>query len=714
MPMATSPLWTWLRSGAMAIAALVLAFTPGIHSLVVIALFAGAVTQPLMLWASDGRDISSGMALSDIVLACTVAAAEPVLFPAAALWIGTLITWQAVTSPVRIAVPISIAAGSALAISGTVADIDRWWTVTIAQAMLTGAYFVFGFGLRAEVFENENDLLATVSVGGAFVHRSTIDAGTATQVHGDVEGVTGYTAETWIGLDHRTIVHPDDLDTFWLDIAEAEPDTMIDRVGRVRRADGRWIWLRDVSRVTRDRRGRLVLRGLTLDVTDAQERHADEMRQARVDPMTGLPNRLALNEEIEARIHRDTDFAMMLVDLNRFKEVNDTLGHEAGDQLLVVLGERLRAAIGPDDHLARMGGDEFSILVEGANSWADVEELEAAIAGACSEPIDIRGVSLAVSASTGIAFARTDTDRATLLRHADIAMYAAKRGAQSYRVFDATLEHTSTLRLSLTGALPNALRAGEIELFFQPKFDLRNRELVGAEGLVRWRHPEFGLLTPDAFLDVALLSESAADIVRTTVDQAVRMIRRTIDHGRPLPIAVNLAIASIRDLDFSSTLFDTLERHDVPAELLTIEITENDIDHPSDDVVGMLNSISTGGVTISIDDFGTGHSSLERLRTLHADEVKIDRMFIKSIADEGRDRKIVQTIIDLADRFDIDVVAEGVETERQAELLRSMGCATAQGYLFEAAMEPERFEHLVTGPVERDDSDSGPRLRRVV
>lgn len=669
---------------------------------------AGAAVQPVALGLARGRDISMFMAIGDIAMASIVVAVLPDLYPAGVLWIGAITTWQAITNPPRTSVPVGVLGVAAAAVAGLIGDVEIWWAVAAAQVGLTTAHLVFGRAVRAEVHETENDLLATVSTGGAFVHRSSLQGGTAAYVHGDVEGLTGYTAEEWIGLDHRSILHPDDVDAFWLDIDRAAFDTMIDRTGRFRRADGSWVWLRDVSRVTRDRHGRAVLRGFTVDVTASQERQHEMRRQARIDPLTGLPNRLALDERIEAHIERGEPFALLLFDLDRFKEINDTLGHEAGDQILTVIGQRMLELVGPDDHVSRMGGDEFAILAHGLSDGGRLRELTSAISERCRTPIVSGGVNLSLTASIGIVLAAGRSDpaptRATLLRHADIAMYAAKRAAIPYRVFDESLERTSTLQLTLNSAFPDALESGEIELFFQPQYDLTSRRLVGAEGLVRWRHPELGLLAPDVFLDVALLSDRSADFLQTTVEHAVRMAERARAHGAPVRIAVNVSIAAVRDLSFSFGLSELIRAYGIPPDLLTIEITETAADQLSPDSIRAMNEVRDTGVKISLDDFGTGYSSLDRLRTLRVDEIKIDRAFVRSMAEDRRHQDIIRTIIDLAERLDLSVVAEGIEHEHQARMLAAMGCTVGQGFLFAPAMPPDDFAALAV-----DESTQVPR-----
>jgi diguanylate cyclase (GGDEF)-like protein/PAS domain S-box-containing protein len=713
-PLFTHPTWVAVRCASMTVLAVVALVATDIehrYALAVLLLLT-ALVQPVMVTLGFRDSVAITVATIDIVVANVLAVVVPEVWPATLLWVGCLVTWQTIVSPLRYTIPLVIVTLTASAVAASNAGGEWWWLAVVTQATVSAACVLYGRGLRTELAQEELELLATMSTAGAIIHRFDLDSGQLVQLHGDVEAITGYTREEWAELDHHTIIHPDDLPHYWIHPDTAIPNAIVDRVGRIRRKDGTWSWVRDVSRVSVDRRGRRWLRGFVIDVTDTEEARSAVERQARFDHVTGLPNRLALHEHLTELLgDTDTPIALLVIDLDRFKEVNDTLGHEAGDQVLREMAARLSAVVDRRGLLARLGGDEFAVVVPDVSVPDQVAPLIDLVNVAGARPFAVRGVSLASSMSIGVAIATTDRDRATLIRHADIAMYAAKRAATGHRFFDVSLERTSTMQLSLSAALPDAIARRQLELYFQPKFDLVDGGLVGAEGLVRWHHPDFGLLTPDAFLDLALLSDSASAFVTMVFEQAIRMIRHSCDLGMPLPIAVNVAIRTLRDVGFASALLDQLERHGVRPDLLTIEITENDVDRPSDDVIDTLNRLTDAGVVVSIDDFGTGHSSLERLRTLRVDELKIDRIFVDGIVRDLRDRQLVQTIIDLAARMEVPVVAEGVEREDQAELLAEMGCRVAQGYLFARALDTGDFVRLLEQHATRPTPQPSPGPR---
>jgi diguanylate cyclase (GGDEF)-like protein len=659
---------------------------------VVIAL--SATLQPLWPRAA-GRYISEAQSVHDLVGLGVVTWFAPELWPLTMLWVGMITAWHALIGPRRVSLAMTLVMVAGGAVVGVGRSIDHFAVAVFGIALLGIAMSMYGFELRREVWQNESTLMDALSAAGATVHHSDLDRGSVASIEGDIERLTGWNAQEWCASDHRRMIHPDDVATYWVDVDAVDPDTVIDRVARMRRKDGSWIWVRDVARVSIGTDGHRTMRGFSLDVTEVEEAADTIARQVREDPLTGLPNRLALTEHLSHLIEGGTEFALLLTDLDRFKEINDTLGHEAGDQLLQAIARRLAAVAGPDRLVARLGGDEYAVVAVAA-SLEDAALLAKQIAAECSRPTTVQGVDVAVASSTGIAFsASSGASRATAMRHADIAMYDAKRSGLGFRVFDGSLEQTSTQRLSLSASLADAIDNGELVLHFQPKYHLGTRALVGAEGLARWEHPEFGTLPPSHFLDLALVSENAGRFALAMIDDAARMIRRLADAGGAMPIAVNVAMGALRHGTFASDLLDTLARHDVAPELLVLEFTESDPLWPSPSVLAGLQTIVDAGVRLSIDDFGTGHSSLERLCALSIDEIKIDRSFVDAMMTEPLQHQIVRTIIDLAAGLDHELVAEGVETEAQAARLLELGCTVGQGYLFAKPMSADDFEHLV-------------------
>jgi diguanylate cyclase (GGDEF)-like protein/PAS domain S-box-containing protein len=700
VPITSRPFWVALRSAAMLAAAIIASTLSQIqHSTSVMWIFLlAAALQPLLpLVAKDGNT-GALQAASDFVVIVAIVLAAPALWPASMVWLGATIVWQAIMSPTKVVVVLGVLALAATTITGLNADVSHWWIAALIISLVGVAFTILGHELRIQFRDQEQDLTITLARAGAIVHHTDLGRSAVIRVNGDIEGLTGYTADEWCTLDHRSIIHPDDLAAFWIDAADAHDGMVLDRSWRVRRRDGTSVWLRDVSRVIVDRKGAKSLRGFTLDVTTLEEANRTIAAHARTDPLTGLPNRLALNERIDECVDADLDFALLVIDLDRFKEVNDTLGHEAGDTLLGIVSERIAAALASDDLLARLGGDEFAIIVPHASNADDVVPTIDRIAFECSQPLSLRGVRVATSLSIGVAFSTGgEDDRAAVMRHADIAMYAAKRSGDVFRVFDASLEQTSTIQLSLSATLPDAIANGEFELHFEPQLDLATDRVVGAEGLARWNHPEHGLLGPAAFLDVATMSESASVFARTMVEQAVIMAKRLIAEGRPIKIAVDITMRALHEDDFSPWLFATLGRHGVAPEWLVLELTERDAQDPSSQAIATLDELRAAGIDLSIDDFGTGHPSLQRLRQLEVAELKIDRSLIEDIVENTVDREVVGSIITLATRLGTRVVAEGVEHEHQKDTLAELGCSIVQGYRFATALSPDELLAAATG-----------------
>ncbi len=660
-----------------------------------IVLVVTAALSPLISRIPPRSHVGEYQAIVDLIVIAVLVCAAPELWPMALIWIGTNQAWHSLTSTPRASLVISGASLATMAFVGYFESIEMWPFAVITGLLLAVAFTVYGSTLRQEIWDQESALTEALSAAGAVVHHSDLHRGTVVRIEGDLPGLTGWTTEEWGSIDHRHFIHPDDLAHYWVELDEVEPNTVLDRLARMRRKDGSYLWMRDVALVNEDARGHRTLRGFSLDVTDLEESNARSVRQLREDTLTGLPNRLALNERITELLASDTDFALMISDLDRFKEVNDTLGHEAGDQLLQIIADRLVGAVRPGDLVARLGGDEYAVVLVGDVDDVEVVAITTRLSTACARPVSLNGVAVAIATSTGVALrSRSGRDRATMLRHADIAMYEAKRSSESFRVFDASLEQTSTLRLTLSGSLAAAIENGELTVFFQPKYDMASRRLIGAESLARWQHPQFGLLTPATFLDIALMSETALPFALSTVRGAASMVRRLQDAGDAMPIAANVAMRALRDPAFAPAVLALLAELDVPPELLVLELTESDPLWPNLHTVLGLEALLEAGVQISIDDFGTGHSSLERLRAVRVHELKIDRSFVDGMTSDPLQRQLVRTIVDLAGRLGYRIVAEGVETEEQVDMLLGFGCTMAQGYLFARPMSAGDFFDL--------------------
>jgi diguanylate cyclase (GGDEF)-like protein len=424
---------------------------------------------------------------------------------------------------------------------------------------------------------------------------------------------------------------------------------------------------------------------------------ADTRRQAMTDELTGLPNRRSAYAELEERCRHDAAVAVLMIDLDRFKDLNDTLGHLAGDRALVAVAERLRAAAGDAGRLSRLGGDEFAlVLARGAG------EREAVVAArrlldALDAPLYLEGLLLAVRASIGVACvaAGRDGSREELLRHADVAMYHAKSTGSGVEVYAPERDANSRQRLELASELQDAITGGQIVLHFQPQACVRTGEIAAVEALVRWMHPVRGMIAPGEFLPLVERAGLARVLTLEVVALALRAERAWRAAGVRVPVAVNTSASTLLDVRFPDDVAELLERWDAPPGALSLELTEETIMTDPERAQDVLARLSELGIELSLDDFGTGYSSLSMLKRLPVRELKIDRSFVLDMLDDPGDAEIVRSTINLARNLGLRVVAEGVETEAALALLAEWGCDLAQGYhLGRPAPEAETLARL--------------------
>ena len=407
-------------------------------------------------------------------------------------------------------------------------------------------------------------------------------------------------------------------------------------------------------------------------------------RQARTDDLTGLANRrqfyAQLGSAIEGCRARDASFALLTIDLDRFKELNDTLGHYAGDLLLQQIGPRMQSVLRSDTAVARLGGDEFGLILRDASAAAATAER---IHGALARPFALRDVTVSVQASIGIAvFPEDATTTDTLLQRADVAMYQAKTQRSRYAFYAPGSTTASLERLGLVAELKGAIEQGGLVVHYQPQIDLRTSTVSGVEALVRWQHPRLGLLGPDRFVPIAEQTGVMRELTASVLDQALAQQRAWLDEGHELSLAVNVSATNLLDSAFLHDLRARLAHWRTPPGMLRLEITESVLIAEGSRVRAVIDSLGDLGVNLSLDDFGTGYSPLSYLRDLPVAELKIDRSFVEAMMSDRDTATIVGAVIGLARRLGIDVVAEGIETAGQLELLRSFECPFAQGYLF--------------------------------
>jgi diguanylate cyclase (GGDEF)-like protein len=476
----------------------------------------------------------------------------------------------------------------------------------------------------------------------------------------------------------------------------AETAAIQPREGRLRLADGSWA---EVQVTASDLSGDTAVGGVVLTVRDIREQRALERRlrlQASHDPLTGLPNRKRFEEALAQALVEDdragTETSVLYLDLDDFKSVNDTLGHHVGDQMLQAAAERLRGALRSSDLLCRLGGDEFAVVLP-STGGAAAKEAGRRLRTSLTSPLELDGRRLRTTTSIGVATrpaGATPVTARELLAAADTAMYTAKQdGRNRCAVFEDGMQHRLLRRVALEQELRTAVQDGSLSLAYQPVVDLGTGRTVGFEALMRWTSPTFGPVSPVEFIPLAehtgLIVPLGLHVLREACAFVVARAEESPD-GRPLRIAVNVSVRQLQEPDLVSDVQAALARAGLPADLLTLEITESI--RLFEGSAQVLRRLKTIGVRVSLDDFGTGYAALSHLGELPIDEIKIDRSFVGALADGGREAHLTRAILDLARSLDLAVVAEGVETEEQAALLRGLGAELAQGYLFSRPLAP--------------------------
>nr|WP_246590159.1 EAL domain-containing protein [Marinobacterium ramblicola] len=434
------------------------------------------------------------------------------------------------------------------------------------------------------------------------------------------------------------------------------------------------------------------------DITEIRRKDEHIHHLAFHDALTGLPNRELLMERLSQALGRSFREAQRLsitfIDLDRFKGINDALGHDVGDNLLQQVGDRIRRCLRSTDTVARVGGDEFLVLMENLSSARDCATKAQQLLDEIARPITLPGYKLEISASMGMAFYPEDSDKPLeLMKRADMAMYAAKEaGGNTYRFFRQEMLERTTRRLTLEIDLRRAIANNELELHYQPKIDLSSRVMTGVEALLRWRHPVHGMQPPGEFIPLAEENSLICDIGAWVIEEACRQSARWRDRGLEFRIAVNISPRQLESGDLFQQLCSLARHYGTTPAHLELELTESSLMENPEGVTGQLNQFRQAGVRIAVDDFGTGYSSLAYLRRLPIDILKIDRSFVSDAIVDEDDAQIIKTILALGQSLKLAVVAEGVESTSQAELLQSLGCDQVQGYLYARPMPASELE----------------------
>ncbi len=510
-----------------------------------------------------------------------------------------------------------------------------------------------------------------------------------------------------VGNKWQDVVHPDDLQEClrrWHHSVATGEDYKMEF--RLMRSDGVYRWHEARATCGRDQDGRIAKWfGTNTDVDDQKQSEAKLNYFARHDPLTDLPNRAEFMNHLRLAIERagsnsKTRFAVLFLDLDRFKVVNDSLGHIVGDKLLVEIGERLRNHIRPGDVVARLGGDEFTILLNRTGGIEDVVQVAERVQRNLANPFNIDGFEVFTSASIGVIVSddilRQPED---FLRDADAAMYRAKEGGKArYEIFDREMHTRNLNQLEMETDLRHAVERDEFELLYQPIVDLSARTVVEFEALVRWRHPRHGLIGPDEFISVAEESGLIIEIGNWILRQACTDLANWQKAcSEKLSVSVNLSAKQLLHPSLLSTVRQALRENHLPAAQLKIEVTESTVMEHSERSMGVLSNLAGIGVSLSTDDFGTGYSSLSYLQQFPFDRLKIDRSFIRQMVESDKGKAIVKTILMLGENLGLEVVAEGIETEQQLGSLLQLGCAYGQGYLFARPMTSDEAHSVVKG-----------------
>ena len=547
----------------------------------------------------------------------------------------------------------------------------------------------------------------------AYVYEPGVN-GQCLYISPSIERVLGFSQDHWIrdgGLWDR-LLHPEDADRVISNEAEcARSGEALVQEYRLSRADGRVVWIRDEMTVVRGQDGTAspLFYGVFLDVTDRKKMEAELERLALYDSLTGLPNRALFTDRLAHAIERRgraQATAVYFLDLDRFKRINDSLGHAAGDEVLREIAGRVQRMLRPDDTVARFGGDEFTVLCESVGGVLEAVGVADRLQREIARTLRAGGAELRLTASIGVALAEPgeETDCSRLVDDADAAMYRAKeRGGARTELFDVAMRERAVDALSIEQELQHGLERGELRLFYQPLVSLGSGDMVGAEALIRWEHPERGMLSPDKFLPVAEESGLIVEVGAWAVGEACRRLRdwdRRNGGPSAFGLAVNLSARELTHPDVVSTVLNAVRRSALDPSRLTIEVTESTAMADRDSGFRALRELSDAGVRIAIDDFGTGYSSLDHLREMPADILKIDRSFVAGMAANSPDSALVAAAIAMGRALDMEVVAEGIETSEQVADLRELGCPLGQGFLFARPLPPEELDGLLEADVQ--------------
>lgn len=671
----------------------------------VLAASAAAATVPVDRWCR--RRIAAEwshmiLLVFRVAVASLIAFVIPALWHAAAVLLTAFVVRAVGAEPRRWVVALGATAAASLTSIALVHGVDRWYLVMAAFVIGPTAHSLWHRDWLTEHLEVDRRHDEMLDRSPVFSWEVDVRTGTIISIVGNVEAILGWPADELVGMDVGVLVDTDVERQILRDELSSHTEYERHSVVTARHRDGHAVTLREVRLVSRSAD---ILRGVSFDISELSAATEALRHQAERDALTGLTNRVVLQDAVtRALAEPSSTVVLLLADLDRFKLVNDTLGHPVGDRLLQVLADRLADGLEDLDVVARMGGDEFAFCAVGATSSEQVAVLAERVHRLITGVVAVDDLQLAVSGSVGVACSPLHgTTYADLLRHADIATYEAKRRGGGWHIFETSPDDLSVRRLRLASEIPAALDNGEFEMHFQPQIDLGTGEIAGAEGLARWRHPELGLLEPEDFFSAVEVSSEHGRFEVEMVRQATLLATALERAGRDdLRVSFNLSARALLDRSLPSQIADLLSEHRLPPSRLTVEVEESALLDEHDAWVAVMAGLVDLGLRLSIDDLGTGYTSVRRLRDLDADEVKIDRRFVQGLGEATEDAISVSHVVRLAHHRGIELVAEGVQSVEQMQWLQRTGCSIAQGFLWSPAVPSDELLAFVADEVTFD------------
>jgi diguanylate cyclase (GGDEF)-like protein/PAS domain S-box-containing protein len=560
---------------------------------------------------------------------------------------------------------------------------------------------------RARLQEAEAKYRLLVEQIPAVIYMDNIDeANSALYRSPFVEEMLGYTPEELLSVSWRDLLHPDDRKRVLSENARTNKTGEPFRIEyRIIAKDGHVVWVRDEAMLVRDEAGKpLYWQGVFIDISERRVLQEQLTHQAFHDPLTNLPNRALFMDRLGRALVRAArqdghEFSLLFLDLDDFKVVNDSLGHQFGDQLLVAVADRLLACVRAGDTVARLGGDEFTVLIEGDADLKTTMRVADRILEELRAPFILEGHEVFITTSIGISLTMSDDETPEgLLRSADVAMYEAKnKGKARYEVFDLDMDARALERLQLESEMRRAVSKGEFRIYYQPLIDLRTGAIAEVEALARWEHPSRGLLLPGEFISMAEETGLIGPIGHWILEEACRQVRSWQDHGSvpDLVVSVNLSPKQLQHSELVKDVSQILEECRLDPRSLKLEITENVVMEDIDSNIDLLRKLKNLGIQLAIDDFGTGYSSLSYLKNLPVDFLKIDRQFVEGLGCVPEDTAIVRTTVAFAKSMSISVTAEGIETAEQLAYVRALDCDLGQGYYFSRPLPSDAVGELL-------------------